>query len=972
MAASKETINLARSLSNDNKNDTTDYFEDNLQVDNIFNRNKRLSNASSRSSINYDTYFNPETQLMINELEKHVDELARSQDQISTLHLPREIANKLKKDKNSLFKQKVAEEVEFESDATTDDSDEEEEQQVLSEEPESMISSDKSDQKENDLEKVWKEFDWSSNVNLITMKSQSLRNSYRNSGSFIRNSFKTTRNSSLQYSRINNNINIQQWKKENQIKDSGTYNSRRLYNLFPSVNKSDSSVDDNRGILIKNDNNLKSNNFGFDNNENERLRKLPEEIDTSPQVLFPNKNQCNQEQASPKPQEPNEDSLLSGDALPDNMLVRITKLDFNPPRSPNSKAKTSIRLVIHSVTHHTKPSSSYQEQLKKMFLFPFDYHSFVFDALKIDVYEHASFLYAKKKLGRVIVRLSALKDSILNQKDFEGNFPLELSGDPHPQKIGTIDIAIKFHFQNDPPLLSPKPSSQPKPVVTRSKTAPALLSSSNNDQNRQLLPPVIANTRGIVDQEVSSEIEEADEGEFANITHPETRPLGILDRVLNQETRDAIKEITVLYHAFFDHGWRLSKLEFLKAYMLLEKYYSQKPNQVTGCLYHDIERIQTAQKYLKYSMASYGSFLFHWFGYGHNMAPLNAIRINSDRKAVQEFFSLEKDDIICWEYGQKAVSVPNYMVIHDPETNSIIISIRGTMNVTDVITDALAHYEPWNGGFVHRGVLRSAQYLVNHSLDDIREAVKKFKSNAIQIIGHSLGAAVSSVVTLLLRDKCKDLIEQGIDIHAWNFATAPCCSLELACRAETESCIDNFVNENDVIPRLSYGNLMDFKELVKFAASELKNEKYKKLSSKDKLAKILTSIDDYRTALKTNSSAQKLYIPGTIYFLYKGFHRSHIKSSIAFYTKDIVCEKSRPELFTDISLRKNWLFHHFPDRYDKKFKGVTKFLLRKLNEKDDGDKGNTLLKKWKKVAESEVVNDEGGRMGKWMSRSGHM
>ncbi|PKK74524.1 hypothetical protein RhiirC2_738726, partial [Rhizophagus irregularis] len=73
-----------------------------------------------------------------------------------------------------------------------------------------MISSDKNDQKENDLEKVWKEFDWSSNVNLITMKSQSLRNSYRNSGSFIRNSFKTTRNSSLQYSRINNNINIQQ------------------------------------------------------------------------------------------------------------------------------------------------------------------------------------------------------------------------------------------------------------------------------------------------------------------------------------------------------------------------------------------------------------------------------------------------------------------------------------------------------------------------------------------------------------------------------------------------------------------------------------------------------------------------------------------------------------------------------------------------------------------------------------------
>ena len=102
-----------------------------------------------------------------------------------------------------------------------------------------------------------------------------------------------------------------------------------------------------------------------------------------------------------------------------------------------------------------------------------------------------------------------------------------------------------------------------------------MLSSSSTDKKKS---PSVANTRGIVDQEVSSVIEEADEGEFANIvTHPETRPLGILEMELNQETRDAIKEITVLYHAFFDHGWRLSKLEFLKAYMLLEKYYTEKP-----------------------------------------------------------------------------------------------------------------------------------------------------------------------------------------------------------------------------------------------------------------------------------------------------------------------------------------------------------------------------------------------------------
>lgn len=60
---------------------------------------------------------------------------------------------------------------------------------------------------------------------------------------------------------------------------------------------------------------------------------------------------------------------------------------------------------------------------------------------------------------------------------------------------------------------------------------------------------------------------------------------------------------------------------------------------------------------------------------------IDAFRINSNQKAVQEFFCLGKDDIICWEY-ENGVSVPHYMVIRDPETNDIIISIRGTMVCT--------------------------------------------------------------------------------------------------------------------------------------------------------------------------------------------------------------------------------------------------------------------------------------------------
>ncbi|CAG8554528.1 27698_t:CDS:2 [Dentiscutata erythropus] len=503
-----------------------------------------------------------------------------------------------------------------------------------------------------------------------------------------------------------------------------------------------------------------------------------------------------------------DDQALNNIGLDSPRTFKVLPVNFDPSLRIDSNVKKSIRIMVGLVTYHTKPSTSLEEQLKKSFLFPFNYHSFVFDTMKLIIYEYGSFLNKKKKCGRVIVQLSALKQTIIDHKEFEGIFPIKANGSL--LEIGAVQINIKFHFSNDPPL-TPLIQSPLSPWSPISRDC----SKDDNDDNIE--------------------------------AHPDAVSLGILDTVLRQETRDAIKEITALYHTFFGHGW---------------------------------------------------------------------------------------SDIICWVYGQKAVSVPNYMVIRDPETNSIFISIRGSMNITDLITDALAHYEPWNGGFVHRGAFRSAQYLINHSLKEIRDAVVKYNINSIKIMGHSLGASISSITTLLLREHCKDMLDRGIDIHAWNFATFPCCSLDLASKADTMKCIYNFVNENDIIPRLSYGNLMDFKELVKFAASELKNDEYKELRSKHKLSKIFSSIDEYRKTLKLNSSSQKLYIPGKIYYIYKRSSHSHLEtSSSLFHNKEVVCEESRPDLFTDICLRRNWLFHHFPDRYDKRLKGVIKFLTKESVER---------------------------------------
>ncbi|CAG8460242.1 13830_t:CDS:10 [Dentiscutata erythropus] len=589
---------------------------------------------------------------------------------------------------------------------------------------------------------------------------------------------------------------------------------------------------------------------------------------------------------------------ISKNTIPDQILVSIKSLQFD--LSPmKSDFKKSIHLATQYASHNTKPAISLKKQMQKAFLFPFNYHSMVFDTLKLDFYIYESLLNTKKRFGRVNVRLNVLRQAILDRSKFEGTFPIENNELFHPYDVGTVQISIRFHFRNDPALTS---------MIYRSSFI-----------RNETLPMITHGMDGIG--------EAIDHENLNLIIYPEAKSISIFNFILSKSSMDAINELAALCKGFTGHGWRVTKLEFMKAYLLLEKYYDQKPNHITGNLVKDIDKFEKATYYLKFSIASYGSFLFTLFGYGYGLAPKNAVRMHSDRKTIQDYFSISKDDIICWEFGKMTISVPNYMIIRDPKTNSIIISIRGTLNAADVITDVLAYYEPWKNGFVHRGMLRSAQYLVKKSLKDIQAAVKKFKVNSIQVIGHSLGAAISGLVTILLRKRCKDLIADGIDIHAWCFAPPPCCSLDIACKKETMTYIDNFVNENDIVPRLSYGSFIDFKELIKFVVHELKNDNYKKMSSKDKLSALMASIGDYHKNLISNSREQKLYIPGTIYYIYKK------RDSSNPLLRRVLCEKSKQESFTDISLRRNWLLHHLPEKYDKR---LGKFIKRLAKKSTDG------------------------------------
>ncbi|EPB86325.1 hypothetical protein HMPREF1544_06864 [Mucor circinelloides 1006PhL] len=414
------------------------------------------------------------------------------------------------------------------------------------------------------------------------------------------------------------------------------------------------------------------------------------------------------------------------------------------------------------------------------------------------------------------------------------------------------------------------------------------------------------------------------------------RSFPILDTIgswtMAKETNQVFRAIGKLLVAF-GQGFELSNLQILSGFNVVEKFYSDLPRERTWDLVEDVSEIEMASYMWRYAMASYGWKGLNFIGKGNGIFS-DAVRPQSDALSIIEHLEIPKEDLLAYEFRTNAAFRPSYFIARDRKLNAIVLSIRGTMSTFDTMTDLVCEYEPWKGGLVHKGMKSSATWFFRHIAPKLIAYVNKHSTTSLYIVGHSLGASTSAILTIMLQDYISEF-RQGKDgdFSIYSVGYAPACGLSLNLANKYKDQIQSIVFADDFVSKLSYGSMMDVKELIIAGAEAAKNIGFGQLIWAGELDNkawkaAFERVAECRKKCLETMSNPRLYVAGTVYQFWL--------DPIPKNESRIVIERTTPEkVSTELILRMSILLDHLPTNFDVAFKRAMESFAKNDDAKDE-------------------------------------
>ena len=166
-------------------------------------------------------------------------------------------------------------------------------------------------------------------------------------------------------------------------------------------------------------------------------------------------------------------------------------------------------------------------------------------------------------------------------------------------------------------------------------------------------------------------------------------------------------------------------------------------------------------------------------------------------KTVSSKAVIAPDTILAYRWKSEHLK-PAFFVCHHEALEAIVVVVRGTDDLNDILTDLAAEAVPQLGGLVHMGMFRAADALLHDLAPVIKNALVEYPDYTLKFMGHSLGGGVANLCTLMMR---------RLGYTPECVAFAPAATMSLALAQESKPFTTSVVLHDDCVPRFSFGQL---------------------------------------------------------------------------------------------------------------------------------------------------------------------
>lgn len=121
-----------------------------------------------------------------------------------------------------------------------------------------------------------------------------------------------------------------------------------------------------------------------------------------------------------------------------------------------------------------------------------------------------------------------------------------------------------------------------------------------------------------------------------------------------------------------------------------------------------------------------------------------------DLATIRRHCGLEPSDLVHFQEGGPGAFRPAWFLAWDQEREAAVLTVRGTANVDEALTDCVCDVAPFEGGFAHRGFLESAVALREQVDGPLQQLIQERRPRRLVVCGHSLGGACAVLLAVSL------------------------------------------------------------------------------------------------------------------------------------------------------------------------------------------------------------------------------